>query len=208
MITKSKKLFLDKKHFNQIYNFIVSLSDKTLRGFLLQKIRSPPFRKFNNKIYRNGEMRAKNDYSKNYFWKIRNSKTQQYKFYLRPHGKLVEVDEDVFKVCYNSYKKIIRDNVKDNQARLISLDANIRNDVTYLDVVSDDKSMNIENQYKVSMVLNEIDKLSPDDKELITNLLVQEKTERELAKQLHVSQSTIHKRKNNILKKLRKKLND
>ena len=46
MITKSKKLFLDKKHFNQIYNFIVSLSDKTLRGFLLQKIRSPPFRKF------------------------------------------------------------------------------------------------------------------------------------------------------------------
>lgn len=68
--------------------------------------------------------------------------------------------------------------------------------------------MNIENQYKVSMVLNEIDKLSPDDKELITNLLVQEKTERELAKQLHVSQSTIHKRKNNILKKLRKKLND
>ena len=58
------------------------------------------------------------------------------------------------------------------------------------------------------MVLNEIDKLSPDDKELITNLLVQEKTERELAKQLHVSQSTIHKRKNNILKKLRKKLND
>ena len=50
----------------------------------------------------------------------RNSKTQQYKFYLRPHGKLVEVDEDVFKVCYNSYKKIIRDNVKDNQARLIS----------------------------------------------------------------------------------------
>ena len=150
----------------------------------------------------------KNDYSKNYFWKIRKSKTQQYKFYLRPHGKLVEVDEDVFKVCYNSYKKIIRDNVKDNQARLISLDANIRNDVTYLDVVSDDKSMNIENQYKVSMVLNEIDKLSPDDKELITNLLVQEKTERELAKQLHVSQSTIHKRKNNILKKLRKKLND
>lgn len=67
--------------------------------------------------------------------------------------------------------------------------------------------MNIENQYKVSMVLNEIDKLSPDDKELITNHLVQEKTERELAKQLHVSQNAIHKRKNNILKKLRKKLN-
>lgn len=150
----------------------------------------------------------KNDYSKNYFWKIKNPKTQKYKFYLRPNGKLVEVNEDVFKVCYNSYKKIIRDNIKDNQARLISLDADIHNDVTYLDIVSDNNSMDIENQYKVSMILDEINKLSSNDKELITNLLIQEKTERELAKQLHVSQNAIHKRKNNILKKLRKKLND
>lgn len=149
----------------------------------------------------------KNDYSKNYFWKIKNPKTQKYKFYLRPNGKLVEVNEDVFKVCYNSYKKLMRDNIKDNQARLISLDADIHNDVTYLDIVSDDKSMNIENQYKVSLILDEINKLNSDDKELITNLLIQEKTERELAKQLHVSQNAIHKRKNNILKKLRKKLN-
>ncbi|MBS5370058.1 MAG: sigma-70 family RNA polymerase sigma factor [Coprobacillus cateniformis] len=152
-------------------------------------------------------MEMKNDYSKNYFWKIKNPKTQKYKFYLRPNGKLVEVNEDVFKVCYNSYKKLMRDNIKDNQARLISLDADIHNDVTYLDIVSDDKSMNIENQYKVSLILDEINKLNSDDKELITNLLIQEKTERELAKQLHVSQNAIHKRKNNILKKLRKKLN-
>ena len=114
----------------------------------------------------------------------------------------------MFKVCYNSYKKIIRDNIKDNQARLISLDADIHNDVTYLDIVSDNNSMDIENQYKVSMILDEINKLSSNDKELITNLLIQEKTERELAKQLHISQNAIHKRKNNILKKLRKKLND
>ena len=150
----------------------------------------------------------KNHYSKNYFWTIKNPKTQKYKFYLRPTGKLVEVNEDVFKVCYNSYKKIIRDNIKDNQARLISLDADIHNDVTYLDIVSDNNSMDIENQYKVSMILDEINKLSSNDKELITNLLIQEKTERELAKQLHISQNAIHKRKNNILKKLRKKLND
>ena len=136
----------------------------------------------------------KNDYSKNYFQKIKNPKTQKYKFYLRPNGKLVEVNEDVFKVCYNSYKKLMRDNIKDNQARLISLDADIHNDVTYLDIVSDDKSMNIENQYKVSLILDEINKLNSDDKELITNLLIQEKTERELAKQLHVSQNAIHKR--------------
>lgn len=150
----------------------------------------------------------KNDYSKNYFWKIKNPKTQKYKFYLRFNGKLEEVNEDVFKVCYNSYKKLMRDNTKDNQARFISLDADIHNNVTYVDIVSDNNSMDIENQYKVSMILDEINKLSSDDKELMTNLLIQEKTERELVKQLHVSQNAIHKRKNNILKKLRKKLND
>ncbi|MFQ6875198.1 MAG: sigma-70 family RNA polymerase sigma factor [Coprobacillus cateniformis] len=150
----------------------------------------------------------KNDYSKNYFWKIKNPKTQKYKFYLRPNGKLVEVNEDVFKVCYNSYKKLMRDNIRDNQVKLMSLDSQVVDDITYLDVIADNKNMNIENKHKLSMILDEINRLNINDKELITNLLIQEKTERELAKQLHVSQSTIHKRKNNILKKLRKKLND
>lgn len=58
------------------------------------------------------------------------------------------------------------------------------------------------------MILDEINKLSTDDKELIINLLIQEKTERELAKQFNISQNAIHKRKHNILKKIRKKLND
>ena len=150
----------------------------------------------------------KNDYSKNYFWKIKNPKTQKYKFYLRPNGKLVEVNEDVFKVCYNSYKKLMRDNIRDNQVKLMSLDSQVVDDITYLDVIADNKNMNIENKHKLSMILDEINRLNINDKELITNLLIQEKTERELAKQLHVSQSTINKRKNNILKKLRKKLND
>ena len=150
----------------------------------------------------------KNDYSKNYFWKIKNPKTQKYKFYLRPNGKLVEVNEDVFKVRYNSYKKLMRDNIRDNQVKLMSLDSQVVDDITYLDVIADNKNMNIENKHKLSMILDEINRLNINDKELITNLLIQEKTERELEKQLHVSQSTIHKRKNNILKKLRKKLND
>lgn len=148
----------------------------------------------------------KNDYSKNYFWKIKNPKTQKYKFYLRPNGKLVEVNEDVFKVCYNSYKKLMRDNIRDNQVKLMSLDSQVVDDITYLDVIADNKNMNIENKHKLSMILDEINRLNINDKELITNLLIQEKTERELAKQLHVSQNAIHKRKNNILKKLRKKI--
>ena len=150
----------------------------------------------------------RNDYSRNYFWKIKNPETQQYRFYLKPNGKLVEVSEDVFKVCYNSYKKLMRDNIRDNQVKLMNLDSQVVDDITYLDVIADNKNMNIENEHKLSIILDEINRLNINDKELITNLLIQEKTERELAKQLNVSQNAIHKRKNNILKKLRKKLND
>ena len=46
-------------------------------------------------------------------------------------------------------------------------------------MIADNKNMNIENEYKLSMILDEINKLSIDDKELITNLLIKEKTERE-----------------------------
>lgn len=151
------------------------------------KIRSPPFRKFNNKIYRNGEMKMKNDYNKNYFRIIKDPESLENKFYLKPKGQLVEVDEDVFRVCYNSYKKIMRDNSKDNRLKMMSLDSQFVDGITYIDMIADNKSIDVEDQYKVTMILDEIDKLSPDDKELITNLLVQEKTERELAKQLHVS---------------------
>ena len=98
----------------------------------------------------------------------------------------------------------MRDNIRDNQVKLMSLDSQVVDDITYLDVIADNKNMNIESEYKLSMILDEINKLSIDDKELITNLLIKEKTERELAKQLNVSQNAIHKRKNNILKKLRK----
>ena len=41
---------------------------------------------------------------------------------------------------------------------------------------------------------------------MITNLLISEKTERELANLLNVSQQAIHKRKNVILKKIKNKL--
>lgn len=194
--------------FLAIFNNYVNLSHLLCRGFLLQKIRSPPFRKFNNKIYRNGEMKMKNDYSRNYFWIMNDPETLKERFYLNPHGKLVEVNEDVFKVCYNSYKKMMRDNKRESQMKLMSLDANVYDNITYLDTVPDDKNIGIDKQYKVSMILDEINKLSTGDKELITNLLIQEKTERELAKQLHISQNAIHKRKHNILKKIRKKLND
>lgn len=153
----------------------------------------------------------KNDYTKNFFWIQKNLETNENKYYLRPMGKLIEVDKEVFKVCYNSYKKQYRDNKRDYEIGLVSLDETLQNGLTFIDVLSDDSQYANECLYqneKIIDILNEISKLKVSDKELIVNLLIKEKTERELAKQLNVSQNTINKRKNNILNKLRKKLID
>lgn len=149
----------------------------------------------------------KNDYNRNFFLVKRDSKTNEYKYYLRPMGKIVEVDKEVFKVCYNSYKKQYRDNKRDYEAGLVSLDEVVQNHA-YIDMIPDYKSSVPITNEKLLSILDEINQLDSNDKKLITNLLIKEKTERELAKQLNVSQNAINKRKNNILNKLRKKLTD
>lgn len=153
----------------------------------------------------------KNDYNRNFFWIQKNLETNENKYYLRPMGKLIEVDKEVFKVCYNSYKKQYRDNKRDYEIGLVSLDETLQNGLAFIDIISDDLPYIDDYLYhneKIIGILNEIDKLKVPDKELIVNLLIKEKTERELAKQLNVSQNAINKRKNNILNKLRKKLTD
>lgn len=151
----------------------------------------------------------KNDYTRNFFWIQKNLETNENKYYLRPMGKLIEVDKDVFKVCYNSYKKQYRDNKRDYEIGLVSLDETLQNGLTFIDVLSDDSQYANDYLYqnnKIISILNEIDKLKDSDKELIVNLLVKEKTEKELAEQLHMTQQGINYRKNLILKKLRKKI--
>ena len=75
-----------------------------------------------------------------------------------------------------------------------------------IDMIADveDKFKFVHLNDEVKHVLDIIENLSGEEKTLITNLLLKEKTEKELSKQLHVSQVAIHKRKNNILKKIRK----
>jgi len=141
----------------------------------------------------------KNDYNRNFFLVKRDSKTNEYKYYLRPMGKIVEVDKEVFKVCYNSYKKQYRDNKRDYEAGLVSLDEVVQNHA-YIDMIPDHKSsVPIVNE-KLLTILDEINQLDSNDKELITNLLIKEKTEKELAEQLHMTQQGVNYRKNSILK--------
>lgn len=149
-----------------------------------------------------------NDYNNSYFWRIRDPDTGEIKRYFKIKGKLIEVDRDVFNICYNSYEKMNREIANDCKVNLISLDAfdkegaELSNDGNVESNLLDQ----IDRKDKINEIMKLISKLDPHDRELITNLLVYEKTERELAKQLNVSQNAINKRKRKILKKIRKNL--
>ncbi|MFR7592660.1 MAG: sigma-70 family RNA polymerase sigma factor [Longibaculum sp.] len=153
----------------------------------------------------------KNDYNKNYFWIKKETVNNVKKYYFLIDGVFHEVSREVFNVCYNSYKKQQRDLERDTKFGLISLDYVSDDDIPVTEKISIHRQSELERLYirdEINRIMDAIDELNDKDKELITNLLIKEKTERELANQLGVSQQTINKRKKTILKKIRQKLSE
>lgn len=148
-----------------------------------------------------------NDYQRNYFW-VYPDELGRKKYYFNIKGNFIEVDKDVFNVCYNSYKKQLRQKDKDIDADLVSLQDKNKDGIELSDFVGVDNDYidDIYNRNRIDNILKCINELDDKDKELITNLLIKEKTERELANLLNVSQQAIHKRKKVIIKKIKDKL--
>lgn len=169
-------------------------------------IRGPPSFLFQKEI-RTEEKEMINDYHKNYFW-VCPDELGRKKYYFNIKGNFIEVDKDVFNVCYNSYKKQLRQQAKDTDADLVSLQDVNKDGIELADFVGVDNDYidDIYNRNCIANILKCINELDDRDKELITNLLIKEKTERELANLLNVSQQAIHKRKKVIIKKIKDKL--
>lgn len=90
-----------------------------------------------------------------------------------------------------------REKEKRSEFKVSSLDQLDNNNTALVDKIADSN-----NQYdtfnineEVENVMNIINQLSEEDKNLITNLLIKNKTERELSALMGVSQPAIHKRK-------------
>ena len=90
---------------------------------------------------------------------------------------------------------------KRNEFKVFSLDQLDNNNTALVDKVADDNNqydtLNINEE--VENVMNIINQLSKEDRDLITNLLIKNKTERELSTLMGVSQPAIHKRKKRII---------
>lgn len=170
----------------------------------MHKIRSPPDYLQPKKIQE--EDRMENDYKRNYFWIKRDLKGNKH-YYFKIKGQYHEVSEEVYKTCYNSFKKEERERNKRSEYKVISLDQFDFYNTALVDNVADSH-----NQYD-SVVINEefekvmniIYQLPEKDKEIITNLLIKDKTERELSALMGVSQPAIHKRKKRIIENIKNK---
>lgn len=129
------------------------------------------------------------------------------KYYVKVAGYLYEVSKEV----HDKYKREERRHRylegTQNDVIVISYDA-LDNDEMVGESTLVDESVNVEEEAINNIMLEKLQDglstLSDDELYLIEHLIYQEKTERELAKKLNISQNVVHKRKVKVLEKLKK----
>lgn len=129
------------------------------------------------------------------------------KFFLPLYGMLMEVTAETYKAYYKDQR---RQKYIDERSLLngdVSYDALDTDETLGAEVFADIKT-DVESAVINKMTVAELRKafllLSPDERELITAIYIQNLTEREYAKQKGVYHNAVHKRKLRILEKLKK----
>ncbi len=129
------------------------------------------------------------------------------KFFLPLYGMLMEVTAETYKAYYKDKR---RQKYIDERSLLngdVSYDALDTDETLGAEVFADTKT-NLEATVINKMTVAELRKafllLSPDERELMTAIYIQNLTEREYAKQKGVYHNAVHKRKLRILEKLKK----
>lgn len=149
-----------------------------------------------------------NDYNKNYFWTTKDPITEEKKYFFKINGEMIEVSKEVYNVCFNSYTKSLRDNRRDEEAGLSSIDAMNKEGHALIDVIA--SNGNIEDEVYLNIMIErmkeEINQLDEEEKKIIFGILLEDKSIRKMAVEMNMPEMTLHDRKKRILKKLKKKL--
>lgn len=147
-----------------------------------------------------------NDYKRNYFRKERDENNiSHYYFYI--NREFIEVNEEVFRTCRNSYEKIRRDNIKFRDMKILSLDYVDNNGLTLLDQISYESEKSIIDKCLIDLINCELKILNDKDKRIIYEIYFNGHSESEVAKMFGCTRQCIHKRKHAILNKIKEKLN-
>lgn len=141
----------------------------------------------------------KNDYKRTDFWIDRNENNVN-KYYIKIDGKKILVSQEVYSICRNSYRKIKRDDKRDSDKlyHYTNID-----DFNKFFVTCDDVINKIFLKDMILLLYETINKLSDAEKYIILSIYFNKRTERELAKELNISNATLHNKKIKILKKMK-----
>lgn len=142
-------------------------------------------------------------YTKNDFW-VRNIEDSK-KYFIRLNGVYIEVSEDVFRVCYNSYRKELRDRRRDSNN--ISLDNENKNDHTLYDVIGlgDTPIHNVIMKERIDEIISTLDDI---DQQIAKLYLYYDLSEYKIATRLDIKRSKVRYRKQKILKILQMMLTE
>lgn len=149
------------------------------------------------------------DYDKNYFWTTIDPITDKKRYYFRINGTMVEVSKDVYNCCFNSYVKELRYNKKLAKDPMLSLDYTNTDGHKLMDIVHDPKNeeRNILDKILIEEIMKEINLMNLEEKKIILENIIGEKSLRKLAKEMKLPLMTLHDKKKKILKKLKDKIN-
>lgn len=146
-----------------------------------------------------------NDYNKNTFWRCKNEETGEVKYYMRINNLYVEVQKEVYQVCFNSYRKALRESAKLVDYPVISLDQENDQGNTLLDYIRSDDD--VENTVFKNDILESIETalqmLDSEDRKIVEWFLFYEKTEQEVADLLGVKKYIVNYRKRKIFEKIK-----
>jgi len=129
------------------------------------------------------------DYSKKDFYSRVDNTTGDRKFYIKINGDFMEVSREVYYVFYNSYRKDLRDYKAITNLDAISLNQRLNDEHELIDLIGIDVNYigDIYLNDLIEELLRIINQLDLEEKELIVELLINEKKERELAQEYQVA---------------------
>ena len=143
----------------------------------------------------------KNDYKRRDFY-IRLNEDNEKQFYILINNEWVKIEKDVYMVYQSDYKKTYRDQVREMGKILHYKDVD---DIQpYIcEKKNHDPVLTIYMKDLIIELYHALDQLENEEKELIYLHYFCEVSERELSTYFNKSKTSIHHKKNNILRKLR-----
>lgn len=148
------------------------------------------------------------DYNKNYFWTTVDPDTNTKKYFFKINGTMVEVPKDVYNTCFNSYVKSLRDNRRDSEFHLVSLDAQNDSNHSLVDIISTNENVvdEVHKRLLIEQLRIEINKLSDEEKQIILLLLTEDNNMNKISKKMNIPYMTLQRKVQKIFTKLKEKL--